>query len=124
MVLQLVSRAAAKPKIVAANDEVTEGEETNSPGTVHATIESMTANFTDMTPSFMQHNYGLPQVQYQVPGGMRRSRSSRLTTSDLKSWMATDSIPRDGLLEATREAGELLQLSTQARLRREEVELR
>ena len=103
--------------------EVAEGEETNSPATVHATIESMASNFTDMSPSFLQHDYGLPQVQYQVPG-LQCSRSSRLTTSDLKSWMATDSIPRDGLLEATRKAGELLLSTTQARLRREEIELR
>ena len=84
--------------------------EADSPTLVHATIANMTPNLPhqtarsdefNMTPSFVQSNYGLPLVNYPV-AGLERSRSSRLKTSDLKSWMATEGIPRDGLGEATR----------------------
>ena len=78
----------------------------------------------------MQNNYGLPLVNYPV-AGLERSRSSRLKTSDLKSWMATEGVPRDGLREATRQSGEaarendeLHQSITPPRLRRDEMAIR
>ena len=118
------------------NETATAASPTSS---VHETVEDVAADLTnmtpnlphemafaevsDMTPSFMQNNYGLPLVPYAA--GLPRSRSVRLKTSDLKSWMAAEGIPRDGLSDATCETARLLHPTMRARLlRREEIMLR
>ena len=120
LIEEVLAFSAPQPVVkYSATDKAVDLRE--SPKMVFATIASMTADITNnhsvthqmalsdvsnMTPSFVQHNYGLPLVNYEVADlPLRRSRSSRLTTSELKSWMATAGIPRDGLSDATRGTG-------------------